>query len=278
MQPTKLLSAFLLGCLLCYSTSLVASEFAFLRPVADTTLAESYPHNNSGAVPWFNIGSIQNPAGTNAAFPYPRNRALIRFDIANSIPGDAMIESVDFFIDIAHVPPNDNSDPNQILNVHRMLRPWGEGTGTNLPPLFIGAGTGFGRPSQTGEADWYHRFAGTTNTWATPGGLEGVDFSTNVSASIYVLDQSAAPYWIRSTPEMVADVQSWLNNPDENFGWMLKVNDETAPWTAKRFISREENPFFPRLEITYSIVPEPHTTALLAAGAALIGFSWWRRR
>ena len=37
---------------------------------------------------------------------------------------------------------------------------------------------------------------------------------------------------------MVADVQSWLNNPASNFGWLV-LGDETAIATAKRFDTRE---------------------------------------
>jgi hypothetical protein len=265
--------------LICSLSPSFASEFVILRPSADTTLAESYPNNNSGAVEWFNIGSIQNPAGTpDPGFNYPRNRALLQFDIASALPLGTIIHSAELFIDISLTPPNDDSDPHQVHLVHRMLRPWGEGTGTNEPFLAVGAGTGFGRPAQNGEATWNHRFAGTTNTWAAPGGLGGVDYSTNVSSSLYILDQSAAPYSFPVTPELNADVQFWVDNPDLNFGWMIKVTNEAAPWTAKRFFSSEGNFFYPRLEISYSVVPEPRTTLLLAAGAALIALRWWRRR
>ena len=37
---------------------------------------------------------------------------------------------------------------------------------------------------------------------------------------------------------MVADVQSWLDNPASNFGWLV-LGDETAIATAKRFDTRE---------------------------------------
>jgi hypothetical protein len=37
---------------------------------------------------------------------------------------------------------------------------------------------------------------------------------------------------------MVADAQSWLDNPASNFGWLV-LGDETAIATAKRFDTRE---------------------------------------
>jgi hypothetical protein len=61
------------------------------------------------------------------------------------------------------------------------------------------------------------------------------------------------PYSWDSTPEMVADVQSWLDDPATNFGWIL-VGDESQIMTSKRFDSRE-NPLVqnrPLLRIVWS--------------------------
>jgi len=37
---------------------------------------------------------------------------------------------------------------------------------------------------------------------------------------------------------MIADVQSWVNNPASNFGWLV-LGDESTIATAKRFDTRE---------------------------------------
>ena len=53
---------------------------------------------------------------------------------------------------------------------------------------------------------------------------------------------------------MVADVQSWLDVPVQNFGWLLLGEENTFP-TSKRFDTRE-NPeplFRPMLEIDYDL-------------------------
>ena len=52
---------------------------------------------------------------------------------------------------------------------------------------------------------------------------------------------------------MIADVQLWLDHPEQNFGWMLKTEEEQSNFTARRFGSRElEDPFeSPQLTITY---------------------------
>ena len=58
---------------------------------------------------------------------------------------------------------------------------------------------------------------------------------------------------------MIADVQAWLDNPANNFGWLV-LGDETAIGTAKRFDTRESaSP--PMLAIQYipgpRVVPTP---------------------
>ncbi len=69
--------------LFCSLSPSFASEFVILRPSADTTLAESYPNNNSGAVEWFNIGSIQNPDGTPESYTYQVNGS-VSYQLNNS--------------------------------------------------------------------------------------------------------------------------------------------------------------------------------------------------
>ena len=69
---------------------------------------------------------------------------------------------------------------------------------------------------------------------------------------------------------MVADIQNWLNNPSDNFGWLMQGN-ESMGQTAKRFQSQAGNDsegYVPELTIQYT-VPEPSTVALAIAGTAL---------
>ena len=53
---------------------------------------------------------------------------------------------------------------------------------------------------------------------------------------------------------MVADVQSWLDNPASNFGWLVLGDETDHRTTAKRFDTRESaSP--PMLTIQY--IPGP---------------------
>ena len=69
--------------------------------------------------------------------------------------------------------------------------------------------------------------------WVDPGG----DFSDTASNSQSVGTLAGDFTW-GSTAQMVTDVQSWLDNPNNNFGWLLLTN-ETVIQTARRFGSRE---------------------------------------
>jgi hypothetical protein len=64
----------------------------------------------------------------------------------------------------------------------------------------------------------------------------GGDFSPTASG-VKAIGASGASYTWSSTVQMVADVQSWLNNSTTNFGWLLQADELQT--TAKRFASRE---------------------------------------
>ncbi|MHC4694875.1 MAG: hypothetical protein ACYS67_19240, partial [Planctomycetota bacterium] len=103
---------------------------------------------------------------------------------------------------------------------------WGEGTSNS------GLTGGGGAPATTGDATWLHTFF-NTDFWINNGG----DFSATVSGSQSV-GTLAGDYTWGSTAQMVADVQSWLDDPNNNFGWSLLTN-ESIVQTARRFGSRE---------------------------------------
>ena len=205
-------------------------------PSADTTLIEIAPTNNNGAQAWILAGKIQNDVF--------RNRALVKFDFTN-LPTNALILSVAFNIEVTRVP--DEPPANSTFGLRRMLRPWGEGnkfaTGAvDQPP-------GQGRPASAGEATWLCAFF-PTNEWTEPGGASGVDFSSEESSFQFV--GGLGSYRFESTPQLVADVQDWVNQPESNHGWMLLSNDEVTIFTARRFASREDPDAHPTLEIEYT--------------------------
>jgi hypothetical protein len=166
--------------------------------------------------------------------------------------------------------PSDGFEAS-LFGLHRMLRPWGEG-GT----VVTDNPGGLGAPAAPGDATWTDRFAFDT-PWFMPGGAAGTDFAATFSSStlIYGVDV----YNFEGTLDMIADVQSWLDNPGTNYGWMLKTQSEDLPFTARRFASREDpNGAGPLLFIEYQVIPEPGTWALLAVGALSLVFPSLRRK
>ena len=190
-----------------------------LQPVADTTLVEVAPDNNMGGAAFVNAGT----AGNNGL----RNRGLYKFGFS-FIPPNSKIKSAAVTLEVTAEPGSGGVSSSFAL--HRMLKSWGEGDkSTNISP-------GLGVLATTNEATWNHRFALTTNTWTFPGASN--DFATVISSSTQVYGTADFPHF-GSTPQMVSDVQIWVNDSSSNFGWLLKTESESTLKTARGFGSRE---------------------------------------
>jgi len=182
-------------------------------PSKDNTLYEFDPaegdHSNGAGFHFF--------AGENGTGEL--RRGVLAFDIAGRIPGGSTIIAVSLSMNMSMTPAGAIT-----VELHKLLADWGEGT--SHAPM----GEGDGAPATPNDATWRHRFFDTI-FWTTQGG----DFSATVSAS-----QSVGPIgqYTWSSPQMVADVQLWLDNPASNFGWLV-LGDESAVATAKRFDTRE---------------------------------------
>ncbi|HEV8376376.1 MAG TPA: DNRLRE domain-containing protein, partial [Candidatus Polarisedimenticolia bacterium] len=190
----------------------VRAEFAYITPQKDGTLIENFAGsfaNGSGPAIF---------AGRVSSLTDPRRRALLAFDIAGSIPAGSTIASATLILYMSGT----NAGPVEV-SLHRVDAEWGEGASSSSG--------GGGAASETGDATWVHRFY-DSEFWASPGG--DFDFTPH---GVSTVDQ-IGPYLWSSTPEMVADVQSWLDDPAGNHGWIL-LGDETRPTTVKRFDSRE---------------------------------------
>lgn len=190
-------------------------------------------------------GSFSN--GSGAGFFAGQNnhgearRGLLHFDIAGNVPQGALIQSATLRLNMSRSLLGVYS-----VALHRVLADWGEGMSNATGE------EGGGIAATTGDATWIHTFF-NTQLWANAGG----DFSAAASAAQTIADVGS--YDWGSTPEMVADVQAWLDTPAENFGWLL-LGNEAANASAKRFDSRE-NPVLenrPVLTIIYTTSTSVH--------------------
>lgn len=194
-------------------------------------------------------------------------RTLVQFDLG-AIPAGATITGANFRLymsrDAATVGSVDSPE------LHRMLRNWGEGaspTGSGG----VGGGGG-GSPAEAGDATWLHSFYDpanpNANLWTNPGG----DFVANASAATSVGSLTGPDaFYNWSNTLMAADVQNWVDNPANNFGWVLLSGSEGSDRNARRFDSRESSDpaTRPLLTISYTVaaIPEPATGLLALAGA-----------
>jgi hypothetical protein len=171
-------------------------------------------------------------------------RGLIHFDVAESVPAGARITAATLMMrDVRGL----NGDAT--VRLHRVLQDWGEGTS-----FFQG---GLGTAATDGDVTWLHTFYNSADPEASPRwDLEGGDFDSMPSAeSLIVDDAGEGRLFTWSSPEMAADLQSWLIEPVENFGWML-LGDELLSQSAIRFNSRESTDV-PNMPPTLTVEYEP---------------------
>lgn len=191
------------------------AEIAVIDAAKDNTLYESTTGSlSNGAGQYFFVGRTGQLSGS-------IRRGLLQFDIAAAIPSGSTINSVVLRLNLSRV----RIATNKTINIHRALADWGESTSD------AAGQEGPGAPASAGDATWLHTFH-NTDFWTTAGG----DFSGAVQASTIVTN--LGPYSWGSTPELVADVQSWLDSPASNFGWVI-LGNETIGTTAARFDTRE---------------------------------------
>jgi hypothetical protein len=208
-----------------------SADIININPIKDNTLYEFVPAD----------GDRSNALGlhffTGETAMGELRRGVLAFDIAGNIPAGAAITGVTLSLNMSMTP----SGTPRTTELHKLLADWGEGTSQ------ASGGEGEGAPATTNDATWRHRFFDTI-FWTTEGG----DFSATASASQSV---GAVGMYTWSSPQMVADVQSWLSDPASNFGWLV-LGDESEIATAKRFDTRESaSP--PVLAIQFRPAPTP---------------------
>lgn len=193
-----------------------------------------------GTTPLSNGGGTHMFAGRTGQSSLGVRRALIFFDVAEALPANATIESVELQLYLSST----SSFSNQTIRIHRVTAEWGESVS------FGTGGQGGGAPAFVGDATWMFRIY-DQQPWTTPGG----DFVAAVSGA-QTIGTNGFYTW-SSTPGLVSDVQDWYEHPDLNHGWIL-LGNETSAQTAKRFDTREEGIVArrPRLRINFSTPPE----------------------
>ena len=157
---------------------------------------------------------------------------MVAFEDLEAIPAGSEITAVEL-----EVRMNRTRAGSVSIGLHRVQADWGE-AGSVAPGQ-----QGSGGSAQSGDATWIHRFF-SDQRWDNPGG----DFDSSALTETSVA--GTATYTFPSTPEFVALVQGWLDDPATNQGLIL-VAEDTSGSSAKRFSSREgASP--PTLRVTFT--------------------------
>ena len=165
-------------------------------------------------------------------------RGVLQFDVASAVPAGATVTgaTMTLFMDRTVSGAQDQ-------NMHRLLADWGEAGSV------ASGGGGGGGAALTGDATWLHGFY-TSTFWTNEGG----DFNPTVSATQSVGGVGSYSW---TSAQLVADVQDMLDNPGDDFGWIV-IGVETGGVTAKRYATKENGSAVirPRLEIEYTMTSD----------------------
>lgn len=234
------------------------ADTAEISAVQDTTLFEDASGRlGNGAGQYLFIGRTWDENGIDKLL----RRALIKFDLG-SVPPGSTINSVSFSFTINQVPP---AATGATISLHTMTEDWGEGASNAPGP------EGRGTIAQINDATWQHRFF-DSEVWNTAGG----DFAVAAVAS-EPISSSPQSVTFTTSPQMVAAVQAWVDDPASNHGWAL-LGDEVFPKNARRILSRENvGPGNPLLTLDFTpgpvgVIPADSIPAMTTTGLLILVF------
>ena len=242
------------------------AEILVLEPNQDNTLFEDAGGQlSNGSGQYLFMGRTGDDKGVDAKL----RRALLSFDLS-AIEPRSLITRVELQISIDQIPIGAVGGSS---SVHRVLGDWGEGSSDAW------GAEGQGIQAEPGDATWIHSFY-TSGSWTTAGG----DFIGTPSRSAS-FGPSRQVLTFTSSENLIADVESWVNQPESNFGWII-LGDEPTLKNARRFPSRENanQDMRPKLTVEYTPMPDPQSIptmgrmALLLLPGMLLMILWFNHR
>ena len=153
-----------LATVLAVAPAVSRADLVTLGASQDNTIFSEDGGLSNGAGDYFFAGRTKGTDGTEV------RRGLVAFDVAGALPAGSTINSVTLTLYMSRSRTQD-----EIVDLHRILADWGEGTS------HADGEEGKGAVATPGDATWSHRlWPGTP--WGSPGG----DFAASPSASAVV--------------------------------------------------------------------------------------------
>ena len=168
-----------------------------------------------------------------------RRRTLLSFDLGQ-IPAEAVVISAELTLTVGRV-----SNPASVdFGLHRVTTAWT--TGASDPD----GGEGGGAEAVEDDATWLHS-SFPDQLWSSPGG----DFEPLATDTIGI--GGLGQYTYGQNGALVDDIQAWIANPSDNFGWAI-IGGEDVLQSSKRFSDGliEDESLRSVLQVSYQ-VPEP---------------------
>ena len=205
-----------------YSFTLLPGDPGFSE-INGTAADDAYyrsgaPNNNYGA-------STRIRVGRGGSGNYIRG--IIKFDLS-SIPDDAVILDANLSLYFYNIRSGDDTG-NRTHGVYRVQ----QNPNRNWSEL---------------EVTWNNYTS--SQQWTTAGG----DFNATATDTV-TFDSSALNSWIKFS--VTSDVQNFVNNKSENFGWVIKDTTEDSTYIRRDYHSSEHSnaSLQPKLEILWDLKP-----------------------
>ncbi|HUS33526.1 MAG TPA: DNRLRE domain-containing protein, partial [Kofleriaceae bacterium] len=202
MRYAVLLAVFLTG------AAVARADTVVIAPTQDTTI-----YSEDGAL---SNGKGQHLFAGTTSSQSKQRRALIQFGVTGAIPAGSTINSVTLTMRLDKTQAN-----TAAIALYKVTAAWGEGASTATGE------EGGGIAAAAGDATWTMRSSPSV-AWTSAGGDAVATASATTSVGSAMVDYT----W--SGAAMVADVQSWLDAPAGNYGWLVRAPTVVAG-QAKRF-------------------------------------------
>ncbi|MEQ1440108.1 DNRLRE domain-containing protein [Fontimonas sp. SYSU GA230001] len=170
----------------------------------------------------------------------PTRRTVIHFSVDQALPEGALIAGSRLCFSVSQA-----LEATISIELHRIVKAWNEG------PTAASGNERSGVMASSGDVTWFHTGTGAWESWETPGG----DFAVDAD-SVQQVTETAGRVCLENSGgdgNMNTTVQSWVNSPEENFGWIL-LSPDTGSYALRGFYSSNsvDPSMRPVLELTYS--------------------------